>query len=42
MRIAAAASTALTRDVAPVDDLRSTARYRLRVAQNLLIEFLSE
>ena len=40
--IAAAASTALTRDVAPVDDLRSTARYRLRVAQNLLIEFLSE
>jgi CO/xanthine dehydrogenase FAD-binding subunit len=40
--IAAAASTALTRDVAPVDDLRSTARYRLRVAQNLLIQFLSE
>ena len=40
--IAAAASTALTRDVAAVDDLRSTARYRLRVAQNLLRQFLSE
>lgn len=32
---------ALTRDVAPIDDVRSTARYRLRVAQNLLAEFLS-
>lgn len=32
---------ALARDVAPIDDLRSTARYRLRVAQNLLAEFLS-
>jgi CO/xanthine dehydrogenase FAD-binding subunit len=32
---------ALARDVAPIDDVRSTARYRLRVAQNLLAEFLS-
>lgn len=31
----------LARDIAPIDDLRSTARYRLRVAQNLLAEFLS-
>jgi xanthine dehydrogenase FAD-binding subunit len=33
---------ALARDVAPIDDIRSTARYRLRVAQNLLAEFMSE
>jgi CO/xanthine dehydrogenase FAD-binding subunit len=39
---AAAASTALARDLAPIDDLRSTARYRLRVAQNLLVKFLME
>lgn len=32
---------ALARDVSPIDDVRSTARYRLRVAQNLLAEFLS-
>ncbi|HWS52820.1 MAG TPA: xanthine dehydrogenase family protein subunit M [Pyrinomonadaceae bacterium] len=30
----------LARDITPIDDLRSTARYRLRVAQNLLAEFL--
>jgi CO/xanthine dehydrogenase FAD-binding subunit len=35
-----AARAALVRDIAPVDDIRSTARYRLRVAQNLLVEFL--
>lgn len=35
------APDALARDVAPIDDVRSTARYRLRVAQNLLAEFLS-
>jgi CO/xanthine dehydrogenase FAD-binding subunit len=38
----AAAAAALPRDVTPIDDLRSTARYRLRVAQNLLIQFLTE
>jgi CO/xanthine dehydrogenase FAD-binding subunit len=32
---------ALTRDISPIDDLRSTAGYRLRVAQNLLRQFLS-
>ncbi len=31
----------MSRDIAPIDDVRSTARYRLRVAQNLLAEFLS-
>ncbi|HEV7889030.1 MAG TPA: xanthine dehydrogenase family protein subunit M [Pyrinomonadaceae bacterium] len=35
------AADALARDIAPIDDVRSTARYRLRVAQNLLAEFLS-
>ena len=37
----AASTAALARDVAPIDDLRSTAQYRLRVAQNLLQQFLS-
>jgi CO/xanthine dehydrogenase FAD-binding subunit len=36
----AAACAALERDVAPIDDLRSTAEYRKRVAANLLREFL--
>jgi CO/xanthine dehydrogenase FAD-binding subunit len=39
---AAAAQQAMLRDVAPIDDVRSTARYRLRVAQNLLIQFLRD
>lgn len=29
-----------TGEIAPIDDLRSTARYRLRVTQNLLEEFM--
>jgi CO/xanthine dehydrogenase FAD-binding subunit len=37
-----AASEELGREVTPIDDVRSTARYRRRVAQNLLREFLSE
>jgi CO/xanthine dehydrogenase FAD-binding subunit len=37
-----AARRALAEDVAPIDDFRSTADYRLRVAGNLLIQFLSE
>ncbi len=32
----------LAREIAPIDDIRSTARYRLRVVQNLLEEFLSQ
>jgi len=35
------ARDALARDIAPIDDVRSTADYRLRVAGNLLEEFLS-
>jgi CO/xanthine dehydrogenase FAD-binding subunit len=31
----------IAREIAPIDDIRSTARYRARVAQNLLTEFLS-
>jgi CO/xanthine dehydrogenase FAD-binding subunit len=37
-----AARTALRRDITPIDDIRSTAEYRMRVAENLLIQFLSE
>lgn len=35
-----AAKKTLAREIAPIDDIRSTAAYRLRVAQNLLEEFL--
>jgi CO/xanthine dehydrogenase FAD-binding subunit len=38
--LAAAAREALAREIAPIDDFRSTASYRLRVAQNLLGDFL--
>ena len=34
------AQETLAREIAPIDDIRSTAHYRLRVAQNLLGEFL--
>ena len=34
------AQAALAAEIAPIDDIRSTAVYRLRVAQNLLKEFL--
>jgi CO/xanthine dehydrogenase FAD-binding subunit len=40
--IIAGAKDALAREIAPIDDIRSTARYRLRVAQNLLQEFLMQ
>jgi CO/xanthine dehydrogenase FAD-binding subunit len=33
------AQDALAREITPINDIRSTARYRLRVAQNLLAEF---
>jgi len=35
----AASCDALARDLSPIDDLRSRAEYRLRVASNLLAEF---
>lgn len=34
-----AAQETLGREIAPIDDIRSTARYRRRIAQNLLAEF---
>lgn len=37
----AVAEKALASELAPIDDIRSTARYRARVAGNLLREFLS-
>jgi CO/xanthine dehydrogenase FAD-binding subunit len=40
--LAPVAAAALAEDVAPIDDMRSTARYRLHVARNLLIEFVTE
>jgi len=35
-----AASEKLAQEIAPIDDMRSTANYRRRVAQNLLTEFM--
>jgi len=35
-----AAREALSKEIAPIDDIRSTAHYRLRVAANLLEDFL--
>jgi CO/xanthine dehydrogenase FAD-binding subunit len=34
------ACAALTKEITPIDDVRSTAGYRLRVAANLLADFL--
>ena len=34
------ASAALTREIAPIDDIRSSSEYRMRVAVNLLQDFL--
>ncbi|HST52379.1 MAG TPA: xanthine dehydrogenase family protein subunit M [Pyrinomonadaceae bacterium] len=39
--LTSAALEEIAREIAPIDDIRSTARYRARVAQNLLAEFLS-
>lgn len=35
-----AAQEVLAHEIGPIDDMRSTARYRCRVAQNLLAEFI--
>jgi CO/xanthine dehydrogenase FAD-binding subunit len=40
--VIAEAMETLGQEIAPIDDIRSTARYRLRVGQNLLEEFLSQ
>jgi CO/xanthine dehydrogenase FAD-binding subunit len=39
-QIISQAKEILAREIAPIDDIRSTVRYRQRVAQNLLGEFL--
>ncbi len=31
----------LAREISPIDDIRSTAKYRLQVAKNLLVDFLT-
>jgi CO/xanthine dehydrogenase FAD-binding subunit len=36
-----AAQAELAREIQPIDDMRSSAAYRSRVAQNLLAEFLA-
>ncbi|HKQ53298.1 MAG TPA: xanthine dehydrogenase family protein subunit M [Pyrinomonadaceae bacterium] len=36
------ARAALAQEISPIDDIRSTANYRLRVASNVLEEFLTE
>jgi len=36
------AVASLARDIAPIDDIRSTAQYRMRVAENLVRRFLLE
>ena len=35
------ASDSLTKEISPIDDIRSTAKYRLQVAKNLLVDFLT-
>jgi xanthine dehydrogenase small subunit len=40
--VIATAMETLAGEIAPIDDIRSTAHYRLRVAQNLLADFLSQ
>ena len=35
-----AASASLSREISPIDDIRSTAKYRLQIAKNLLTDFL--
>jgi CO/xanthine dehydrogenase FAD-binding subunit len=37
----AAAVAELRREIKPIDDIRSTLNYRLRVSQNLLVDFLN-
>ncbi len=38
--VIASGKEALAREIAPIDDIRSTKNYRLRISQNLLVDFL--
>jgi CO/xanthine dehydrogenase FAD-binding subunit len=40
-QLTALGNTALAREIVPIDDIRSTASYRIRVSLNLLQDFLS-
>ena len=37
-----AACKSLLQEISPIDDVRSTAKYRLQVAKNLLVDFLTQ
>ena len=37
-----AACASLLREISPIDDIRSTAKYRLQVAKNLFVDFLTQ
>src|SRR5215203_6855619 len=37
-----AASSSFVKEISPIDDIRSTAEYRLQVAKNLLVDFLGK
>lgn len=37
-----AACKSLLQEISPIDDIRSTAKYRLQVAKNLLVDFLTQ
>jgi len=38
--VIASGKETLAREIAPIDDIRSTKNYRLRISQNLLVDFL--
>ncbi len=40
-KIIEAACGSLLQEISPIDDIRSTAKYRLQVAKNLLVDFLT-
>ena len=41
-KIIEAACRSLLQEISPLDDIRSTAKYRLQVAKNLLVDFLTQ
>jgi CO/xanthine dehydrogenase FAD-binding subunit len=41
-KINEAACKSLLQEISPIDDIRSTAKYRLQVAKNLLVDFLTQ
>jgi CO/xanthine dehydrogenase FAD-binding subunit len=41
-RVISSSKEALAREIAPIDDIRSTKNYRVRISQNLLADFLED